>query len=144
MSQLQYTRKKRYKIFESYFEDYCEYFEWWSLLSDCLERQSLKKAIQYQEKFTEYGVACEIMLSIENPIDSVLGYPIKFLGIDIIDEWDEAPLSSVFDGVPWSAQRLLNENGLCTNEEVAEAVMTILEGDHKKMKKIYIYKLKGL
>lgn len=94
-----------------------------SLKPECQE--TFERMLSYCSMFKRCGVPCEVIVYDAQPLESVYGKSLFFLGIDIVHEMAESLLENEAAGLPKS---LLNENMLCA--EVSDVPQITKLCDH--------------
>ncbi len=129
-----YNKKTR-KDFDKLLDRYFEYIE---ELQKESSKSKLESFIIYCKELEQYEIKCEIIVCDANPIESLFGYELEFLGFDIChDEFDFL----LTDGVPHEAKQFLNENGLCRSKSDVEQLIPILDHGNAEWNPCYVYKV---
>ena len=127
-------RPKTNKIYSQLLEKYFLYLRYIELCDD----DSFKKTIDFYKELCDYDIICEVITYATHPLEQAYGYPIEFLGIDIVHDMCE---SLIADEINETIKHFLNENGLCDTEE--DAIRIIPFQDHGNVEWIpcYVYKI---
>lgn len=111
--------KKDYRKLLNAYDVYCN-----MSLQHTQDREMLEWLICFEKTLQQYGVGCEIIAYDTQPIDSVYGHSVEWLGIDITHDLCESLLEDIQDA---RIDETLNKNGLCTKTEDMSALMPMLD-----------------
>ncbi len=117
-----FPRKCTRKRWDKLIEDYLDYIE------DTLKpesRETFERMLSYCKDMKKQNISCEMIVYDSHPLESAYGYPLEFLGIDIVHEMMESLLE---DGAERLPKSLLNEHLLCT--DVANVPQITMLCDH--------------
>lgn len=134
---LEYTPKEK-KEFEDWLNKYYEYLD--ACLSEEEDDIIWKHVVDYYMEIKDKQ-PCEIIVWDTAPLESVFGYTLELLGIDIVHEERESLLENIETCKEYSfIDSKLNENGLCRTVEDVEALIPLLDHGNVEWKTCYVYK----
>lgn len=129
-----YTPKTK-RDYNTLLQEYSEVIEY---ELNIMTEELFDRMLLFYQKIKRYGIPCEIIVFDERPITEDLGYPVEFLGLDIVYDMGE---SLIEDKINPAVLYLLNENGLCRTEEDVEKVIRYQNHGTVEWKPCYVYKL---
>lgn len=130
----QYTKQvhKQYNhLLERYF-DYC------SNVMKAPTREGMIELVDIHRVFLKQGIECEIIAFDTSPMETAFGYPVIFLGIDIVHTRYVSMLLECTNNEIWE---YLNANGLCDSEEAARNIIPFINRDGAEWEPYYVYKV---
>lgn len=129
-----YTKQTR-KKFDELLDKYYQYL---SEIEEIPSKSGLAKLMDFCMELDKNGIQCEIIAFDMHPLETVFGYPLDFLGFDLV--WDMAE-SLISEGTNRRAMPFLNENGLCNSISDAKHIMQFLDQGDVKWEPCYVYKV---
>ena len=118
-----------------------KYYEYLSIVQQRPSKHGIVRLIELCEEFLKYGIKCEVIVYDITPIESVFGFDLDFLGIDIVHRMSESLLCDCGDH---GIQKHLNENGLCSSKSQLYSIVPLLDHGNVKWSPCYIYKVKHM
>lgn len=130
-----YTRLSKYE-YEHLLDMYYEY------LLDVQQEPSqtgLMKLINFCTELNKFKIKCEVIVYDLCPLETIYGYVLYFLGIDIVHELSESLICECVDN---EIQQFFNQYGLCNSELDANNIILLLDHGNVKWESCYVYKVK--
>lgn len=115
-----------------------KYYEYLSYLQQYPSEEGLIKLIDLYKYFSKHEIKCEVIVYDITPLETVFGYVLDLLGIDIVHEMSESLLCECTD---YRIQKYLNENGLCNSESDLSSIVPWLDHGNVNWDPCYIYKV---
>jgi hypothetical protein len=128
------------KGFEQLLEMYFDYISY-NFIEDNNMENTFHKIFSFYTFLIEKGIQCEMVISDKNPIDCFCSQELKFLGIDIVNQYHESLLLELFNELP---EDFLNINLLCKKIEDYDKIEHLLKKHEVKKSEYesqYIYKI---
>ncbi len=120
--------------FEDLLEEYYEFLEYGQEIS----KQAFERVVAFYNVLKSYGITCEVIAYDENVLESIFGYSIEFLGLDIVHDMCESLIESELNSY---VEKMINQNGLCRTESAVREIIPYQEHGGVEWKPCYIYKV---
>lgn len=113
-----------------------EYYKYLSEIEKLPSKSGLARLIDFCMELDKNGIKCEIIAFDTHPLKAVFGYPLDFLGFDLVYDMAESLISECTDrrAIPF-----LNENGLCNSISDANQIVQFLDHGDVKWEPCYVY-----
>ena len=128
--------EKTEKKYKWLLEEYFKYLE--IELFEEVGKKSFDKTIDFYKLLRSYDIMCEIIVYNESSLQEAFGYPIEFLGIDIVHDMCE---SLIEDSLNPRIEKYINTNGLCRNLEDVKTIIPFQDCGNVDWKPCYVYKV---